>query len=150
REPPSVVATWEHRHGVPRFAHVRRSPMESLDVETRIAEGEQALQALLKCARANAGKLEAHAAGQGLFTRLMPIGLAAMTRYFAQRGTGAVGPAVTRADGVLLARAQKLRVRDYCSLGGKCAVTRTCDRPPGGGDPACRPEWMTVSAVDHP
>jgi hypothetical protein len=139
--------------------------MESLDVETRIAEGEQALQALLKCARANAGKLEAHAAEQGLFTRLMPIGLAAMTRYFAQRGTGAVGPAVTRADGVLLARAQKLRVRDYCSLVGKFAVTRTCDRTPGPPgslpldaqlnlpercDADCLPEWMTVFAVEHP
>jgi hypothetical protein len=33
------------------FCHVRRLPMDALDVEMSIAEGEQALQALLKFAR---------------------------------------------------------------------------------------------------
>src|SRR6266511_909175 len=125
RDPPSVVETWEHLHGVPMFSHVRRIPMDALDVETSIAEGEQALQALLKFASENAGKLEAHEAEKGIFKRLMPIGLAAMKLYFAQRGTGDVGPAVTRADGVLLPREQKLRGRDYFSLFGKFAVART-------------------------
>ena len=74
--------------------------MDALDVETSIAEGEQALQALLQFAREDAGKLEAHEAEKGIFKRLLPIGLAAMKLYFAQRGTGDVGPAVTRADGV--------------------------------------------------
>ena len=80
--------------------------MDALDVEMSIAEGEQALQALLQFARENAGKLEAHEAEKGIFKRLLPIGLAAMKLYFAQRGTGDVGPAVTRADGVLLPREQ--------------------------------------------
>jgi hypothetical protein len=147
------------------FSHVRRIPMDALEVETSIAEGEQALQALLQFASENAGKLEAHDAEQGIFTRLMPIGLAAMQRSFAQRGTGAVGPAVTRDDGVLLPREQQLRARDDCSLFGTCAVARTCDRTPG--EPGIFPldaqinlpercdsyvlqEWMTVFAVEHP
>ena len=54
-----------------------------------------------------------------------------MKLYFAQRGTGDVGPAITRADGVLLAREQKLRGRDYFSLFGKFAVARTCYRAAG-------------------
>jgi hypothetical protein len=95
--------------------------MDALDVETSIAEGEQALQALLKFTSENAGKLEAHEAEKGIFKRLMPIGLAAMKLYFAQRGTGDVGPAVTRADRVLLPREQTLRGRDYFSLFGKFA-----------------------------
>jgi hypothetical protein len=145
--------------------HVRRIPMDALDVETSIAEGEQALQTLLQFARETAGTLEAHEAEQGIFTRLLPMGLAAMKLYFAQRGTGDVGPAVTRADGVLLPREQRLRERDYCSLFGKFAVPRTCYRTPG--EPGLFPldaqvnlpercdsyvlhEWMTVFAVEHP
>jgi hypothetical protein len=139
--------------------------MDALDVETRIAEGEQALQALITCAREAADKLEAHEAETGIFTRLLPMGLAAMKLYFAQRGTGDVGPVVTRADGVLLPREQQLRGRDYCSLFGKFAVVRTCYRTPG--EPGIFPldaqvnlpercysyflqEWMTVFAVEHP
>ena len=139
--------------------------MDALDVETSIAEGKQALQALLQFASENAGKLEAHEAEQGIFKRLMPIGLAAMKLYFAQRGTGDLGPAVTRADGILLPREPKLRGRDYCSLFGKFTVARTCYRTPG--EPGIFPldaqvnlptrcysyflqEWMTVFAVEHP
>jgi len=146
-------------------SHVRRIPMDALDVETSIAEGEQALQALLKFASATAGKLEAHEAEKGIFKRLLLIGLAAMKLYFAQRGTGDVGPAVTRADGVLLPREQKLRGRDDFSLFGTFAVARTCYRTPG--EPGIFPldaqvnlpercdsyflqEWMTVFAVEHP
>ena len=139
--------------------------MDALDVETSIAEGEQALQALMQFARESAGKLEAHEAEKGIFKRLLPIGLAAMKLYFAQRGTGDVGPAITRADGVLLPREQTLRGRDYFSLFGKFAVARTCYRTPG--EPGIFPldaqvnlpercysyflqEWMTVFAVEHP
>jgi hypothetical protein len=119
----------------------------------------------LTFARANAGKLEAHQAEQGIFKRLLPIGLAAMQLYFAQRGTGDVGPAITRADGAVLPREQTLRGRDYFSLFGKFAVPRTCYRMPGA--PGIFPldaqvnlparcysyflqEWMTMFAVEHP
>ena len=139
--------------------------MDAHDVEMRIAEGEQAFQALLQCAREHAGTLEAHAAEQGIFTRLLPMGLAAMKLYFAQRGTGDVGPAVTRADGVLLPREKPLRGRDYFSIFGKFAVARTCYRMPG--EPGIFPldaqvnlpercysyflqERMTLFEVEHP
>jgi hypothetical protein len=139
--------------------------MDALDVEMSIAEGEQALQALLQFAREHAGTLEAHEAEKGIFKRLLPIGLAAMKLYFAQRGTGDVGPAVTRADGVCLPREQTLRGRDYFSLFGKFKVARTCYRTPGA--PGIFPldaqvnlpkrcysyflqEWMTWFAVEHP
>jgi hypothetical protein len=160
-----MVETWEHLLGVPMVRHVRRIPMDALDVETSIAEGEQALQALIMFARETAGKLEAHEAEKGIFKRLLPIVLAAMKLYFAQRGTGDVGPAVTRADGVLLPREQKLRGRDYFSFFGKFTVPRTCYRTPA--EPGIFPldaqvnlpercysyflqEWMTLFAVEHP
>ncbi len=139
--------------------------MEALDVEMSIAEGEQALQALLKFVHESADKLEAHDAEKGIFKRLLPIGLAAMKRYFAQRGTGDVGPAITRADGEMLPRETPLRGRDSCSLFGTFQVARTCDRTPG--EPGIFPldaqvnlpercssyvlqEWMTVFEVEHP
>src|SRR5262249_58503284 len=99
--------------------------------ETSIAEGEQGLQGLIAFARETAGKLEAQEAEKGIFKRLLPIGLAAMKLYFAQRGTGDVGPAITRADGVLLPQEQKLRGRGYFSIFGKFKVARTCYRTPG-------------------
>jgi hypothetical protein len=139
--------------------------MDALDVETSIAEGEQALQALLKFVNESANQREAHEAEKGIFKRLLPIGLAAMKLYFAQRGTGDVGPAVTRADGMLLPRETQLRAHDYFSLFGKFAVPRTCDRTPG--EPGIFPldaqvnfpercysyflqEWMTLFEVEHP
>ena len=139
--------------------------MDALDVEMSLAEGEQALQTLLKFARKEAGTHEAHEAEKGLFTRLLPMGLAAMKLYIAQRGTGDVGPAVTRGDGMILPREQKLRGRDYFSLFGKFAVARTCYRRPGEpgifpldaqvnlperGDSYVLQEWMTVFAVEEP
>src|SRR5215510_9070968 len=145
--------------------HVRRIPMEALDVETSIAEGEQALQALIKFAREHAGKLEAHEAEKGIFKRLLPMGLAALKLYFAECGTGDVGPAITRADGLLLTREKQLRGRKYFSLFGTFAGARTCYRT--AREPGIFPldaqvnlpercysyflqEWMTVFEVEHP
>lgn len=139
--------------------------MDVLNVESSIAEGEQALQALMQFAMEYAGKLEAHEAETGLFKRRLPIGLAAMKRYFAPRGTGDVGPAITRADGLRLLQEQALRGRDDFSLFGKVAVARSCYRTPE--EPGIFPldaqvnlpercdsyflqEWMTVFAVEHP
>jgi hypothetical protein len=139
--------------------------MDALDVETSIAEGEQALEALIKFAREHASKLEAHEAEKGIFKRLLPIGLAAMKLYFAQRGTGDLGAAITREDGVRLPRETQLRGRDDFSLFGTFKVARTCDRT--AGEPGILPldaqvnlpercdsyflqEWMTLFEVEHP
>jgi hypothetical protein len=139
--------------------------MDALDVEMSIVEGEQALQALLKFVTESANQLEAHEAEEGIFKRLLPIGLAAIKLYFAQRGTGDVGPAITRAGGEMLPREKPLRGRDYFSIFGKFKVARTCYRTPG--EPGIFPldaqvnlpercysyflqEWMTVFAVEHP
>jgi hypothetical protein len=143
----------------------RRIPRDALDVEMRLAEGEQALQALLTCARESAGTLEAHEAENGLFKRLLPMGLAAMKRSCAQRGTGDVGPAIMRAEGAILPRQTPLRGWDDGSLFGKFKVARTCYRTPG--EPGLFPldaqvnfpercysyvlqEWMTWFEVEHP
>lgn len=139
--------------------------MEAYDVEASIAEGEEALQVLLSFVRENAGQLQAHEAEKGIFKRLMPLGLAAMRVYFAERGTGDVGTAVEREDGMVLLREGKLRERDYFSIFGKLDVPRTCYRALGEAGifpldehvnvpERCYSyflqEWMTLFAVEHP
>jgi hypothetical protein len=139
--------------------------MEAFEVEASIAEGEEALQALLSFVQEKAGQLEAQEAEKGIFKRLMPLGLAAMRLYFAERGTGEVGRAVEREDGVVLVREGQLRARAYFSLFGKLEVPRTCYRTAGEAgifpldEQANLPErcysyflqeWMTLFAVEHP
>jgi hypothetical protein len=160
-----VVATWEHRFRVPLVYHVGRLPREVREVETSMAAGEQALQTRLKFVRERAGTLEAHAAEQGLFTRLWPIGWAAMKRSCAPRGSGELGAAVTRADGMVLPREAQLRARDDFSRFGQFAVPRPCSRTPGapGSFPLDAPvnfpercdssfwqAWLTWFAVEPP
>jgi hypothetical protein len=147
------------------FSHLRRIPLAALAVETSLAEGEQALQARLQCASEQGGTRAAHEAEKGLVTRLMPRGVAAMKRSCAPRGTGAGGPAVTRADGILLPREPKRRGRADGALFGTCTVARTGSRTPGEagrfpldaqvnrptrGDAYVLPAWMTVCAVEPP
>jgi hypothetical protein len=139
--------------------------MEAFEVEASIAEGEEAVQARLSFVRENAGQLEAHEAEKGICKRLMPLGLAALRLYCAERGTGDIGRAVEREDGVVLGREGQLRERAYCSSFGKLAVPRTCYR--AAGEPGlfpldvqanlparcysyCLQEWMTLFAVEHP
>ena len=156
---------WAHRRSGPLGYQARRIPLAALAVEMRLTAGAQALPALITCARERAGTLEAHAAAQGLFTRRRPMGVAAMQRSVAQRGTGDGGPAVPRADGGLRPREQTLRGRDDGSRLGPCAGARTCDRRPGApgivplaapvnrparGDASFVPAWMTVVAVAPP
>ena len=139
--------------------------MDALDVETSLAAGEPALQALLQCARAQAGKLAAHEAEQRLFTRRRPMGLAAMQWSVAERGTGDVGPAITRADGTRLPRETPLRARKDGARFGTFAVARTGYRPagppglcpleaqvnrPARCDASCLQAWLTVCAVAPP
>jgi len=139
--------------------------MEAFEVEASRAEGEEAWPALLSFVRETAGQLEAQDAEKGSFKRRLPLGLAALRLYFAERGTGAVGPAVEREDGEVLLREGKLRARAYFSLFGKLAVPRTCYRTAGAagifpvdaqahlparGYAYFRQEWMTLLAVEHP
>jgi hypothetical protein len=135
------------------------------DLESSIAEGEQAVQDLFAFVRKHAKRLEVHEAEKQVFKMLLPIGLAAMKAYFATRGTGDVGPSVSRENGLVLERESKLRERDYFSVFGKFDVPRTCYRAPREESvfpldeqvnlPArCYSyflqEWMTLFAVEQP
>jgi hypothetical protein len=86
---------------------------------------------LLKFANESTDTLESYEAEKGIFNRLLPIGLAAMKLYSAQRGTGDVGPTIMRADGETLPWEQPLRRRNSFSIFGTLKVARTRYRTPG-------------------
>lgn len=135
--------------------------------EASIAEGKRAVQNLFAFVQEHAKELEAHEAEKGIFKLLMPIGLAAMKAFFAQRGTGDLGPTLVREDGLVLDRQTKLGQRDYFSIFGKFDVPRTCYRAAGTGEDGVFPldeqvnlpercysyflqDWMTQFAVEQP
>jgi hypothetical protein len=160
-----MVEAWEHLLGVPMVYQARRIPMDALEVEMRIAEGEQALQARLKFVHESADTREAHEAEPGICKRLLPMGLAAMKRYCAPRGTGEMGPAITRADGETRPREKRRRGPEDLSLFGTFKVARPGSRTPGAPGifpldaPVNRPErgsssflheGLTVFEGEHP
>lgn len=139
--------------------------MYAYDTERTLAEGKGAVNELFIFVEKNARRMEAHAMEKAIFKMLLPIGLAGMKTFFAERGTGDVGPEIQRDDGVILERESFLRVRDYFSIFGKFDVPRTCYRVPGeegvfplDGDvnlpDRCYSyflqEWMTQFAVEQP
>jgi hypothetical protein len=109
--------------------------------------------------------MEASDAERTIFRMMMPVALAAMKLFFAEKGTGDVGPAIEDADGSMLERESRLRGRQYFSVFGKIVVPRSCYR--ADGRPGIFPldaqvnfpersyshflqEWMTLFDVDHP
>lgn len=135
------------------------------DVESSIAEGERGVQDLFEFVRAYSKELEAHSVEKRVFKMLLPIGLAAMKAYFAERGTGDLGLTILKDDGLVLDRESRLRGQDYFSIFGKFDVPRSCYRAPGveGVFPLDEQvnlpdrcysyflqEWMTLFAVEQP
>jgi hypothetical protein len=69
-----------------------------------------------------------------IFSRIMQIGLAAMTCYFAEKGTGDAGKELSLEDGTVLKKESTLRSRNYFSVFGKIKVPRAyyhCEGVPG-------------------
>ena len=95
--------------------------MDAYTAEQSIQETDQAYQELLKFVREHASDTEAHEAERGIFKRLIPLGLAAMKLYFAEKGTGDVGPVWCdpATDKEFPRERREPRKRDYFSLFGK-------------------------------
>jgi len=139
--------------------------MYAYDTESTLAEGKSAVNDLFAFVEKAAGRLEAHEMERSIFKRLLPIGLAAMKTFFAERGTGDMGPQIRRDDGMDLDRESFIRSRDYFSIFGKFPVPRSCYRRPGesGVFPLDEQvnlpercysyflqEWMSLFAVEQP
>ena len=105
--------------------------MDPFSTEKSILETESELRDLLDFIKKSAVDLEAYEMEKSIFSRIMLIGLKSMQVYFAEKGTGDVGPELEIEDGVVLEKAPGLLGRDYFSVFGKFKVPRTYYRLEG-------------------
>ena len=138
--------------------------MNAYEVEGSIAEGRMEFERLFEFVHKHAENYEAHEMEEAVFKKLLPIGLAAMKVYFAEKGTGEQGEAIVREDGTILPKESGLRKKNYISLFGVIPVPRTCYRKLGEAgvfpldQEANLPEraysyylqeWMNRLSIDH-
>ncbi len=101
--------------------------MRALSVEKCMLEGELKFHSLFENVKNNACKTTAYEMEESIFKQLLGIGLAAMQCYFAQKGTGDIGP-VLDINGQLFEKENRLYKRDCFSIFGKFGVPRACYR----------------------
>ena len=65
--------------------------MSAYSIEEMLLEGQMEIKELFEFVRNNAEAMDAYSMEQGIFSRIMSIGLSAMKGYFAEKGTGDVG-----------------------------------------------------------
>jgi hypothetical protein len=102
--------------------------MKALSIERSMCEGERDVKELFEFVIGKAEAMTAYQMEQGIFARVLQIGLAAMKCYFAAKGTGDVGETIPLNDGTVASKADVLCGRDYFSVFGKFKVPRTVYR----------------------
>jgi len=105
--------------------------MEAFSVEHSLLEGDKEVKELFNFVRDNARQFEAYEIEKGIFAKLMKIGFTAMKCYFAEKGTGDIGPKLVLDDGSVLKKTNTLNGRDYFSVFGKLKVPRSSYRIEG-------------------
>ena len=105
--------------------------MPAYSMEESLLEGHREVKELFEFVKDNAASMDAYAMEQGIFSRILAIGLSAMKGYFAEKGTGDVGAFLELEDGTILKRQKSTSDRNYFSVFGKFAVPRTCYRVDG-------------------
>jgi len=107
--------------------------MSPYSIEQSISEGRLEVKQLFEFVTNNAENMDAYSMEQGIFSRIMGIGLSAMKGYFAEKGTGDVGNVLELEDQTTLKKEKRLLWKNYFSVFGKLTVPRTCYRTNGRG-----------------
>ena len=105
--------------------------MSAYSIEEMVLEGQMEVKELFEFVTNNAEAMDAYSMEQGIFSRIMGIGLSAMKGYFAEKGTGDVGDVLELEDGTTLKKEKRLLWKNYFSVFGKFGVPRTCYRANG-------------------
>jgi hypothetical protein len=100
-------------------------------MEQMVLEGQFKVKELFEFVKDNAAVMDAYAMEQGIFFRILAIGLSAMKAYFAEKGTGDIGIFLELEGGTVLKRDKSTSDRNYFSVFGKFPVPRTCYRADG-------------------
>ena len=105
--------------------------MRAISTEKSISDGNLELQKLFEFIRENASESKSYDIEKHIFSSVLQIGFYAMQYFFAEKGTGDVGPTLKLDNGKILEKESCLRGRDYYSIFGKFKVPRTCYRADG-------------------
>lgn len=105
--------------------------MRAISTEKSISDGNLELQKLYEFIRENASEFKSYDIEKHIFSSVLQIGFYAMQYFFAEKGTGDVGPTLKLDNGKILEKESCLRGRDYYSIFGKFKVPRTCYRADG-------------------
>ena len=85
--------------------------MNALSKEKCIADGELGLQNLFKFVRENAESMQAYEIEKNIFRLAKTIALSGMQYYFAEKGTGNIGPELKLENDIILKRENRLHGR---------------------------------------
>lgn len=105
--------------------------MRAISAEKSISDGNLELQKLFEFIRENASEFKGYDIEKHIFSSVLQIGFYAMQYFFAEKGTGDVGPTLKLDSGRVMKKESCLRGRDYYSIFGKFKVPRTCYRADG-------------------
>jgi hypothetical protein len=105
--------------------------MRAISTEKSISDGNLELQKLFEFIRENAPESKSYDIEKQIFSSVLKVGFYAMQYFFAEKGTGDVGPTLKLDNGKILEKESCLRGRDYYSIFGKFKVPRTCYRADG-------------------
>jgi hypothetical protein len=105
--------------------------VHEVEQATSEAHGFAMLKGLYAWLDENAGQREAQEAERHILAELLAVGRAALQHYFAEKGTGDVGPILVGEDGQEYARHPQIQGKTYLSIFGKMRVARTGYYAPG-------------------
>ena len=105
--------------------------MRAISKEKCISDGKLGLQTLFSFVRENAEAMQAYEMEKNIFQLAQTIALSGMKYYFAEKGTGNIGPELKLENDIILKKENRLHGRDYFSIFGKLKVPRSCYRSEG-------------------
>jgi hypothetical protein len=86
--------------------------MRAISKEKCISDGKLGLQNLFEFVRKNAESMQAYEMEKNIFRLAQTIALSAMQYYFAEKGTGDMGPELKLENDIILKRESRLHERD--------------------------------------
>ena len=90
--------------------------MRAISKEECISKGELELQNLFEFVQNNAESMQAYEMEKNIFRLAQAIALIGMKYYFAEKGTGDIGPELKLENDQIMKREKRLHGKDYFSI----------------------------------
>ena len=101
--------------------------MQAFSIEKTIAKTESKIKNIFKMIKDKSNELDAYNMEYLILIEVLKLGKLLLEGYFAERGTGDIGPELKK-DDTIFKKESRLYGRDYFSIFGKIKVPRSCYR----------------------